>query len=53
MGTSTINATAITYTLGGRQYVSIAPGRGGTLANRHAAESVPAGGSVWTFALMP
>jgi alcohol dehydrogenase (cytochrome c) len=50
---SSVNATAITYTLGGRQYVSIASGRGGTLANRYAAEAVPAGGSVWTFALMP
>jgi alcohol dehydrogenase (cytochrome c) len=50
---SSVNATAITYTLGGRQYVSIASGRGGTLANRYAAEAVPAGGAVWTFALMP
>jgi alcohol dehydrogenase (cytochrome c) len=50
---SSVNATAVTYTLGGRQYVSIASGRGGTLANRYAAEAVPAGGSVWTFALMP
>ena len=50
---SSVNATAITYTLGGRQYVSIASGRGGTLANRYAAEAVPAGGSVWTFALTP
>jgi len=50
---SSINATAITYTQGGRQYVSVASGRGGTLANRYAAEKVPAGGSVWTFALMP
>jgi len=50
---SSVNATAITYTLGGRQYVSVASGRGGTLANRYAAEAVPAGGSVWTFALMP
>ena len=50
---SSINATAITYTQGGRQYVTIASGRGGTLANRYAAEKVPAGGSVWTFALMP
>jgi len=50
---SSVNATAITYTLGGRQYVSIASGRGGTLANRYAAETIPAGGSVWTFALMP
>jgi alcohol dehydrogenase (cytochrome c) len=50
---SSVNATAITYTLGGRQYVSIASGRGGTLANRYAAEAVPAGGSVWVFALTP
>ena len=50
---SSINATAITYTLGGRQYVSVASGRGGTLANRYAAEQVPAGGSVWTFAVTP
>jgi len=50
---SSINATAVTYTLGGRQYVSVASGRGGTLANRYAAEQVPAGGSVWTFAVTP
>jgi alcohol dehydrogenase (cytochrome c) len=50
---SSINATAITYTQGGRQFVTIASGRGGTLANRYAADKVPAGGSVWTFALMP
>src|SRR5712691_4767552 len=50
---SSINATAITYTHNGRQYVSVASGRGGVLANRYAAEKVPAGGSVWTFALMP
>ncbi len=50
---SSVNATAITYTHNGRQYVSVASGRGGTLANRYAAEKVPAGGAVWTFALMP
>jgi alcohol dehydrogenase (cytochrome c) len=50
---SSVNATAITYTIAGRQYVSIASGRGGALANRYAAETVPAGGSVWTFAVMP
>ena len=50
---SSINATAITYTYRGRQYVSIASGRGGVLANRYAAQKVPSGGSVWTFALMP
>jgi alcohol dehydrogenase (cytochrome c) len=50
---SSINSTAITYTYRGRQYVSIASGRGGTLANRYAAQKVPSGGSMWTFALMP
>ena len=50
---SSINATAITYTHNGRQYVSVASGRGGVLANRYAATKVPSGGSVWTFALMP
>jgi alcohol dehydrogenase (cytochrome c) len=50
---SSINATAITYTHNGRQYVSVASGRGGVLANRYAAAKVPAGGSVWTFAIMP
>ena len=50
---SSINSTAITYTHKGRQYVSIASGLGGTLARRVAAGSVPTGGSVWTFALMP
>jgi alcohol dehydrogenase (cytochrome c) len=50
---SSINATAITYTHNGRQYVSVASGRGGILANRYAAAKVPSGGSVWTFALMP
>jgi len=50
---SSVNATAVTYTIAGRQYISIASGRGGALANRYAAEAVPAGGSVWTFAIMP
>ena len=50
---SSINATAITYTYKGRQYVTVASGRGGVLANRYAAQKVPSGGSVWTFALMP
>ena len=50
---SAINATAITYTYGGRQYVTIASGLGGTLASRYAASKVPTGGSIWTFALMP
>ena len=50
---SSINATAITYAHEGRQYVSVASGLGGFLANRYAAGTVPTGGSVWTFALMP
>jgi alcohol dehydrogenase (cytochrome c) len=50
---SAINSTAITYTHNGRQYVTVASGLGGGLANRYAAGQVPAGGSVWTFALMP
>jgi alcohol dehydrogenase (cytochrome c) len=48
---SSINATAITYTHKGKQYVAIASGLGGQLANRYAAAKVPTGGSVWTFAL--
>ena len=50
---SSINSTAITYTHNGRQYVTIASGRGGTLASRYTGDKVPTGGSVWTFALMP
>jgi alcohol dehydrogenase (cytochrome c) len=50
---SSVNATAITYTHKGRQYVTIASGLGGSLARRFAAQRVPTGGSVWTFALMP
>ena len=50
---SSINATAITYTHKGRQYVTVASGLGGGLASRYAADKVPTGGSIWTFALMP
>lgn len=50
---SSVNSTAITYTHGGRQYVTVASGLGGSLANRYARGMVPTGGSVWTFALMP
>ena len=38
---SSINATAITYTHKGRQYVSVASGLGGGLANRYAADKMP------------
>ena len=50
---SSVNATAITYTHKGTQYVSVASGLGGSLARRLAADKVPAGGALWTFALMP
>jgi alcohol dehydrogenase (cytochrome c) len=50
---SSINATAITYTHKGKQYVSIASGMGGILARRAVGGKVPTGGSLWTFALMP
>jgi alcohol dehydrogenase (cytochrome c) len=48
---SSVNSTAITYTHKGRQYVTVPSGLGGGLANRYAADKVPTGGSVWTFAL--
>jgi alcohol dehydrogenase (cytochrome c) len=50
---SSVNSTAITYTHKGRQYVTVASGLGGIVATRYAAHAVPAGGSIWTFALMP
>ena len=50
---SSINATPITYTYKGRQYLSIASGLGGLNARGMARNSVPTGGSMWTFALMP
>lgn len=50
---SSVNATAITYVHGGRQYVTVVSGLGGGLARRFAARSVPTGGAVWTFALPP
>jgi alcohol dehydrogenase (cytochrome c) len=50
---SSINATAITYLHNGKQYITVASGLGGGLATRYAAEKVPTGGSIWTFALMP
>lgn len=50
---SSINSTAITYTHKGRQFVTVASGLGGFVISRFAAGQVPAGGSLWTFALMP
>ncbi|HEY7173028.1 MAG TPA: PQQ-dependent dehydrogenase, methanol/ethanol family [Vicinamibacterales bacterium] len=49
---SSVNATAITYTHNGRQFVTIASGRGGLLASRYTGDKVPTGGAIWTFALM-
>jgi alcohol dehydrogenase (cytochrome c) len=50
---SSVNAPPITYTYKGKQYVSVLSGRGGSVAGRFISDSVPAGGMVWTFALMP
>jgi alcohol dehydrogenase (cytochrome c) len=50
---SSVNSTAITYMHKGRQYVTVVSGLGGIVASRYAAQKVPAGGSVWTFALQP
>ena len=50
---SSINATPITYTYRGRQYLSIASGLGGLNSRGMIKNSVPTGGSMWTFALMP
>jgi alcohol dehydrogenase (cytochrome c) len=50
---SSVNAPPITYTHKGVQYVSVLVGRGGSNPTRSAGNVVPAGGSVWTFALMP
>ena len=50
---SSVNAAAITYMHNGRQYVSVASGRGGILATRYTGDKVPTGGSMWTFALLP
>jgi hypothetical protein len=33
--------------------VTVLSGRGGIVATRFISDSVPTGGSVWTFALMP
>jgi len=49
---SSVNAPPITYTHKGVQYVTILSGRGGSNPTRSAGDIVPAGGSVWTFALI-
>jgi alcohol dehydrogenase (cytochrome c) len=52
---SGINAQPITYTHNGRQYVTVLSGIGGLYlnTNRDQLKNIPAGGSVWTFALLP
>ncbi|HZM43914.1 MAG TPA: PQQ-dependent dehydrogenase, methanol/ethanol family [Burkholderiales bacterium] len=50
---SGVNAAPITYTHKGRQYVTIASGLGGNQARAMVGNTVPLGGSIWTFALMP
>jgi alcohol dehydrogenase (cytochrome c) len=50
---SSVNATPITFTHNGKQYVSIASGLGGAVVTRFVQATVPTGGSLWTFALMP
>ena len=50
---SGINSPPITYTHNGRQYVTVLSGIAGDARGNRARPSVPAGGSVWTFALMP
>jgi alcohol dehydrogenase (cytochrome c) len=53
---SGINAMPVTYTHQGRQYVTVLSGIGGLYWNinrERLKDTVPQGGSVWTFALMP
>jgi alcohol dehydrogenase (cytochrome c) len=53
---SGINAMPVTYTHGGRQYVTVLSGIGGlywNIAREQLKDKVPQGGSVWTFALVP
>ena len=50
---SSIVGPPITYTHKGVQYVTVLSGRGGAVSTRAAGDLVPAGGSVYTFALMP
>ena len=50
---SAIVAPPITYTHKGVQYVTVLSGRGGAVSGRALGDTVPAGGSVYTFALMP
>jgi alcohol dehydrogenase (cytochrome c) len=50
---SGINAQAITWTRNGKQYVTILSGLGGVTSGRRGLpDTIPLGGSVWTFALL-
>ena len=49
---SSLAAPPITFTHKGRQYVAVLSGRGGSNPTRSAGAAVPAGGSVYVFALM-
>ena len=49
---SGVNSPAITYTYKGRQYITVLSGLAGDSRGRRASPKVPAGGAVWTFALM-
>ena len=49
---SGINAQPITWTKNGKQYVTVLSGMGGVAsARRGLPNTLPLGGSVWTFAL--
>ena len=50
---SGINAPPVTYTYKGRQYITVLSGLAGDSRGRKASPGVPAGGAVWTFALLP
>jgi alcohol dehydrogenase (cytochrome c) len=53
---SGVNAMPVTFTQGGRQYVTVLSGIGGlywNIAREQLKDKVPSGGSVWTFALLP
>jgi alcohol dehydrogenase (cytochrome c) len=49
---SSVNAPPITFTHKGVQYVTVQSGKGGASASRYN-QNISAGGSVWTFALLP
>lgn len=48
---SGVNAQPITWTKDGKQYVTVLSGIGGSTSGRRGLPDIPAGGSVWTFAL--